>query len=281
MSRIVLFLLSVMVYWGSANATSPVHHEYQFPVIPDSIVVPAERAAFLVRHFWSNSPIEAMVELQTMQTFFYALSKVPYTIKKEAVAITIDKASTDVDILSVVAYYIDCFIGSPESEYCDDELYLESQRLIISSPVPDEYKIAPRWRVGLLSKNPIGSKAPNVPFYDTDGNASDLYSQVMPCVVVFANSECLQCHEELTQFSAELGQMRQLGWNVIVVYLDGIIPVYAVEAKSVLLYADVDNYILENDVYVVRRLPSVYLLDSEIRILVNELRLRDVVEAVR
>ena len=41
------------------------------------------------------------------------------------------------------------------------------------------------------------------------------------------------------------------------------------------------NYILENDVYVVRRLPSVYLLDSEMRIVGKELRLRDVVEAVR
>lgn len=225
---------------------------------------------------WENSPLEAMMEPLAMEVFFYTLSKVPFETRCEAVYNVLDINITDLNRFSLIGQYLDLFIGSPDSDYWDDELYLASQRHIIHSAVPDEYKVTPKWRIELFSKTTIGNEAPNIPLKDYNGNITDLYSQHMPCLLIFANSDCEACQRELTRYNEELQALCKTEWNTVTVYLDGTIPSYANSAS----FADIDNNIIDNDIYVAGRLPSVYILDRRKKIVARDISLQDALDKI-
>lgn len=254
---------------------------YRFPVVPDSIIDMDGRVSYIVTHFWDDSPLEAMREPQTMETFFYAFSKTSQEVKRTAIRNLIDKCVVDTDLYSEVGYYMDFFIGTPESEYWDDDSYLYSQRYIVESPLPDEYKVAPRWRVDIISRTAIGTMAPDIPLRDSKGNMSSLYEQKMPCVIIFADSGCDRCRHEQIGHYDEMKRIGQFGWNIITVYLDGVIPSYADGPDNPSFsFMDVDRNILDNDIYMIRRLPSAYLLDNGKRIVAREIKIEDILSKI-
>ena len=269
-----LIVMAISIYCVIAYPTSC--KGYRFPIIPDSISDPDSRATYVVSHFWDNAETEAMTDAHVLETFFYALGKVPKNVRINAVNYLIDKCIGDTDRLSTVAWYIDFHLGSPESIYRDDTLYLQAQRHIVESPFPDEYKIAPRNRIELLSKNGKGEPAPDFTFTDGEGHQRNLSDIPMPCMLIFADSECGRCCQEQKRLRDELLELRNNGWNIITVYLDGIIPEYARDLPETESVPDTFGHILEDDLYVVRRLPSVYLIDRNKRILEKEINLNEI-----
>ncbi len=276
MQKIGILLALTAVCGGEIMLPATRGCGYELPAVPDSIIGLNSRAVYAVNHFWDNAREEALTEPQVIETFFYALEKVPGDVRQKAVADLIDRCIGNLDRLSLIAWFIDFYIGSPESTFRDDRLYIEAQRHLLDSPIPDEYKIAPRWRVELLTKNEIGSLAPDFSFTDKDGSIRKLYDEPMPCVLIFASSDCGQCRHEQTQSQDVLRKLRRSGWNIISVYLNGHIPDYAASFTEIEAVADIGNYILENDIYVARRLPSVYLIDRNRKIIAKEIRLSEV-----
>lgn len=272
--RKTLFVLISVLCWGGICVSTPAQTQYRFPTVPDTITDSKERTEYVVKHFWENSPSETCLEPQTMETYFYALTKVTFKVRCESVFKLIDDNICNLDRLSVIGFYLDSFVGNPESDYWDDDLYLASQHYIVNCSIPEEYKITPKWRIELFSKTAIGKDAPNVVLKDIYGNTTDLYHQKMPCLLIFANSECERCKNEQSLYSTEIKEAHKMGWNTITVYLDGVIPPHA----STSAFADIDNHIIDDNVYVVRRLPSVYLIDSNKKIVARELKLSDAIK---
>ena len=251
----IRYILIAMMFCVGIHSSAAKQGEYVFPAVPDSIAGASDRAIYAVEHFWDNSTPEAMMEAKVMETFFYALGKVPESVRLRAITDLLDRNCRDLDRFSQIAWFVDTFIGTPDSIYRDDDLYVAAQRHIVCSSIPEEYKIAPRWRIELLSKNKVGDDATDLVFRDVSGQLLSLYGQSFPCVLIFADSGCEQCRQ--------------------VVYLDGTIPGDAVDAKNSVPVADIDNNILENDLYVVRRLPSAYLIDSHKKIVAKEVKLQE------
>lgn len=271
----IRYILIAMMFCVGIHSSAAKQGEYVFPAVPDSIAGASDRAIYAVEHFWDNSTPEAMMEAKVMETFFYALGKVPESVRLRAITDLLDRNCRDLDRFSQIAWFVDTFIGTPDSIYRDDDLYVAAQRHIVCSSIPEEYKITPRWRIELLSKNKVGDDATDLVFRDVSGQLLSLYGQSFPCVLIFADSGCEQCRQEQELYAPDLLKIRQSGWNIIVVYLDGTIPGDAVDAKNSVPVADIDNNILENDLYVVRRLPSAYLIDSHKKIVAKEVKLQE------
>lgn len=275
MTRAILILIALICRTGfPASARDGM--EFVFPAIPDSITDSGKRAEYVVCHFWDNALDADYTDAVVMETFFYALGKISQKERIIAVNNLIDSCIADLDRLSVVASFVDFHLGEPESPYRNDSLYLQSQRHIVDSEVPEEYKLAPRHRIELLTKNPLGAVAPDFTFRQKDGRIMRFAQVQMPCALVFAASECGRCRDELIKYSPDLHSLRLNGWTVLTVYLDGKIPPYTSDFSDIEVVADIGNNILENDIYVARRLPSVYLIDMDRKILEKELLLKDI-----
>lgn len=248
---------------------------YKYPAIPDSIISVSDRQSYLALHYWDYAEEKDFYEPTIAESFFYILSKTSSEPKEAALKHALELSYHDYNRLSMVTFYIDFFIGTPESEYWDDELYLFSQKCIIESNVPEDFKIAPQWRIEVLSKNPLGSIGPDMQLADEQGTVTFLSKLKMPCAVIFASSDCERCKEEQELFASNIEEIRIKGWNVITVYSGDNIPTYASSINSV-PYLDIGKCIEKNDLYIVRRYPSVYLFDKDFKIVGKELKLQDI-----
>lgn len=264
------FLLSIGLSMFASSST------FQFPVIPDSITDRQERLEYVADHFWDNSTNNELLNYPNLETYFFTLSHIEKTKKLHLLNKFVSQCMTDTATYPVISYAVDFLLGSPDSEYWDDTAYLYVQNLILESNLPEEYKIAPRWRIDLLSKNAVGDLAPSTELIDSEGKIIEIRKLKMPCILIFADSDCNRCEEELSASQNILLELHNSGWNIAVVYLDGIIPQYTFKFNIFAPYSDTEQRILENDIYVARRLPCAYVLDSEARILARELKLLDI-----
>lgn len=263
-------LLSIGLFMFASSNT------FQFPIVPDSIVNRQERLEYVAKHFWDNSTNNELLSYPNLETYFYTLSHIENTKKLNLLNEFVNKYMTDTISYPVISYAIDFLLGSPDSEYWDDNAYLHVQNLIIESELPEDFKIASRWRIGLLSKNAVGELAPDVELCDSIGRITEITELRMPCILIFADSDCNRCEDELIASQDILSQLYDRGWNIAVVYLDGIIPQYAIKLNFLMPYSDAKQRILGNDIYVARRLPCAYILDSDARILAKEIKLMNI-----
>jgi len=273
-----LSLVIMICFLGGYMAAKKTNH-YTYPAIPDSVSAPEDRLNYLATHFWENANEHDIYEPHVMESYFYVLSKAGPDIQKSAIKSLLESSFSNSDRFSTIAFYVDFFIGTPDSEYWNDDLYLYSQQCIIESSLSEEYKIAPQWRINLLSKNAIGSIGSDIHLSDINGHETLLSKLKLPCAVIFANSDCEQCKDEQIAHSADIDKIVNSGWNVVTIYINNIIPPYASELHST-PYANTDNSIAEDNLYVVRRLPSVYLFDKDFKIIGRELKLQNLLHEV-
>lgn len=273
--RQLAFVILCLAFAGAAQPAAPTASAYAFPHIPDSISGEADRTMFLIRHFWDASPAEAIAEPAVFETFLYATSKADSITRREVLTDLLDRSAVNPDVFHILTYLIDWHIGSPDGAFWDDEVYIHLMKHIVDSDLPDEYKLAPKWKIELLERNSVGTTAPDFRYIDRCGRPHEFYSEKSPCILVFADSGCTTCQTELRQYAPDLVPAVEAGWKLIVVYLNGEIPQYASAISAITPVADTDNAILANDLYVVRRLPSVYFINTDKQILARELKLHD------
>lgn len=258
---------------------SQTKNSFQFPSVPDSIVNPEERAIYLAQNYWENASPLDIYEPAVIESFFYVVSKIPKEKEKQCLKELLDSSYYNKDRFSTISFYIDFFIGSPDSEYWDDDIYLFTQRCIIESNLEESYKVAPLWRINLLSKNSIGSIATDILLTDINGQKLSLSELKMPCVVIFANSDCEQCKEELSLYSSVIEKVKELNWNVAIIYINGEIPDY-VKAINCTTYINAEEKFEDDDLYVVRWLPSVYVFDKNFKVIAKEVKIKNLLQTI-
>lgn len=247
---------------------------YRFPVVPDSITHPKERAEYLARHFWDTVALKDYDNPVSFNTFLYVVSLTSPEVQKECIDAFLDETFADLDLYSKIAYYLDITIGNAESGLRNDSLYLHAQKHIVGSNLPPEYKTAPVWRISLFEKNKQGSIAKALTLPDETGKEFNLLDLPKPLVVAFAGSECSNCKLELPLLTDRLQDLEANNWTTVIIYVDGKKPGYELPENCYVLY-DKDKKILDDDLYLIRRLPSLYVIGDENIILKSECTIED------
>lgn len=260
------------------------------PVVPDSLTTPEERANFVSAHFWdAMNWKDRQLTLDTAfmeQNFANYLSILPYAdeaAQRRSVASLLQSASADKQAHAFLAWVAEHYLEDPNSPMRSEDIYMVFLDEFIKSPLFDEAKKTRyEYQMERAMKNRPGTVAADFAMTDRDGKRLRLLKAAAEregTLLLFYDPECEHCKEILGeianwQFS---DQMQVLAIDVTgdAVRFERTKGNYP-QGWRVAFATDA---IEDDDLYDFPALPSIYLLDSEGRVILKDTSLRTLASA--
>lgn len=283
MKNVVLrYVVAAMAAVLAANV-AVARDELQLPSVPDSLRTPARRADFIVEHFWDamdwRDTLLTRDEPWMEQNFVNFASLFPHASREVvngAVAGVLDGAACDATAYRMLLGIADRYLYEPESPMHDEESYIAVLEAVLADSVLDPV-VATRYSYQLREalRNRLGTRAADFPMTLAGTRSGDttlygLLDEADETLVIFYDPECDHCIEVISALAASASVARRIASGnlaVVAVYFEGepsqlpalgkIVPGDWVSAYTP------GNPVEENELYAVRRLPSLYLIGRD------------------
>ena len=273
----------------AAWALSP---QFILPSIPTGLTAPADRATFLLLHFWDNMDFDTDSALtaphafeQNFADFMSVFPIVSDSVAALAVENLLQKASANKEAYQTVSRTAEKYLYEPESPVYNEEYYRLFLLSIEASPVlTDAEKSRVAYQLETVNKNRAGSKASNFSFTLPDGTLSELYaSDRTPfTLLMFIDPDCDHCRHTVERIkkSTLIDKLIAGGeLQIIAVYSGderGLWQRYVESALPPHWTAGYDpGTVIENDIYAMPAFPTVYLLDSNLNVAAKNISFSD------
>lgn len=255
----------------------------------DSLQSSFKSAGQIVMHYWDNFNFNDTVVFtdtnfleQYFADYLKIMSEVDYDTVCEAISKFVDSTSLKAGYRIFFSETIDKYLYEPDSPLYNEELYIIFlQNILESSNYPDIEKLRFRHNMNEAMKNRVGTSATDFGFITSDGQLTSLLSspESNHSLLIFFDPDCEHCRETIE----ELVNIPEIN-NLIRNHRLNIIAVYSGEDKELWqIYASSlpDNWIVgfepgqiyEKDLYALPTFPTIYLLDSEKRIIAKNVSL--------
>lgn len=270
---VAIIMLTPVIFVHPALAREAV----ELPAVPDSLRTPADRADFILAHFWDamdwSAPEAASDTLAMEQDFVNYLSVVPYTSPgsiKPAFRSMVKAASTSPRAYMLLLKVAERYLYEPESPDYNEAVYMALLEEIIDSATLDRATLS-RYKFQLeeVSKNRPGQPATDFPIILADGTVTTLLQQAAlndSTLLIFFDPDCDHCRSVIESLAAKLAYNNG-ATNVITVYFEGDESTWN-DIKSTLPSNWINGFtpddpIEEDELYALRRMPTMYLLDRK------------------
>lgn len=269
LTAISLFIASTNIICAQA---------YQYPNIPDSIVGREIRISYMLQHYWDNADFSDSTLLVTPKVtldYLYLLDNSQEKEKQESMEYTISTMVSN-HALGMWLFGMDMYLHSPDSQFHNDELYLQTLEIIMKSDADSVFKDAASKIREIISKNNIGSTAENFTFILKDGKRQNLHDIEAPLLLVIFNnpgcSRCKQTEEEITNNKSIQKLIKKKKLKIL-----AICPTDDFEKWKTHDYPsnwtsgyDIDSVISSKRLYEILQFPSIYLLDKDKKVIIKE-----------
>ena len=281
--------MGLTIILGACTAKANDVPELTMPQLPDSLRLPEERALYLGRHFWdnmdfSNSALTGNEEFmgQNFANFVSIFPVIPADSLPAVVNGLVTEAAVSEEALENIAHIAEMYLYEPESPVYNEEyfiLFLNS--LISSTAYPEVMKERMNALLTDASKNRVGQQAADFGFVTREGKETTLSSlpKSRQTLLIFFDPDCDHCHEVMTLIAENKGINDKIAsgeLNVVAVYSGdekGQWEKYAATLPSGWIVGYEPGKIYDDEIYVLRTFPSVYILDSENRIVAKNVDL--------
>lgn len=282
--RYILILCIIMQASCRSNAK-----ELVLPTIPPTLTLPHERAAYLLVHYWDNldfSDSGTISDSPFMAQSFSDFTSVFPIAGHEAIKAGIDtmlsKASVNPEAVKTLLRIADDYLYEPESPVYNEEHYIIFLNCILDGNYLDESaKMRPRYQLAEALKNRVGYHAADFGFTDRKGNNRNLkdIQSKDEILLIFFNPDCDHCQQVLHELQMDETRKAEIdsGWLTVVAIYSGD------EQATWQAYADTlpENWIVgiepmkiyDEELYVLREFPTVYILDKEHRVKAKNVRI--------
>ena len=271
----------------STDNDIPEGYELPLPEIPDSIVDPQERAGVLLKHFWDGcdfTDTERSLDPDFIEINFVNFINVfPYAGDedvRQAVANLISAAQVDESVLGLVAETAESYLYDPNSPYLSEDYFIVFLEQLLQSPVLEEYqKLRYEMMLKAALKNRPGTMAADFSFTDRKGRVRSLRATPVSdlLLLIFYDPDCESCREVISYLSHNEAVSELIS--------DGILKVLAIysggdrelwESTSVIPEEWTDGFdtgrISNENLYILRASPTLYLLDNNKTVLQKDLQ---------
>lgn len=298
---LALILLATFALSCSSNVRKKASVEH-FPMVQVPTMLDGEqRVAYMADHFWDaffqrgkalSSRDTALVggipepEVeQAVANYITLLGALPlqesYGIVEKFTHRMIECESGDTsssvfeDLSSIYARYV----YDPNSPVRDEDLYTPfARRMSQCSFVPQARRDAYAEEVALTNLNRRGTKAADFVFVDRRGRHYSLYGiRADRTVLFFSNPGCTACKEIIEGLKSVADMDRRIEDGEIAVlniYIDedvsGWLDYMPIYPENWYNGYDSDHIIRTDELYNVRAIPSLYLLDSDKRVILKD-----------
>ena len=258
------------------------------PAIPIYITDQQAATEFMALNYWNNfdfaDPVIteqeereqyfALWERMTEQTFvdyFYGIfPHVPMQIVERSVATLLDKAlDGSRQMFDHFADLFEKYLYDPNSPFRAEEFYIPVLRHIVGSERLDEMdKLRPRSLLEMALKNRPGEIATDFEYTLANGNRGRLHNVRAEGIVLFFNNpDCPDC----MRVKGILEQLNLPGIRVVAIYPDDDLDRWrAAEFPAGWINGYNNTTLRTSSLYDLKAIPTLYLLDSEKRILLKD-----------
>lgn len=278
MKRIILYIVISLCLPLGMKAQDV---SFPLPQVPQMLVTPTDRANYLAVHYWDrfdfkDNSLIGKPEI-TEQGFANFVSIMPYvTEKKEAFAAFAKGMTENTRMQEYLLEVAERYLFDNFSPVYDEELYLLFVEEALKQP---KLTLAQRERLryqqGVAMKNRVNRTAADFGFVLRNGKRMTLNELKADYVLLYLNDpECSACRQvkESLESSEIINRWRKSGrMKILSVCIEGKTEGWknmpAPEGWTD--GCDEERRLLENDLYDLRNLPAVYLLDADKRILLK------------
>lgn len=291
----LLMLLAICTACGNSKANSVSNAEetptdtiskFTLPSIPAMLNSPELRAEYLVRHYWENTNFadtnyvhHPEVTEQAWVDFIDLLRLVPAETADAAIKEMFAQAEKEKVCYLYLAGLADKYLYDPNSPLRNEELYISSLDALIASPILDDTeKIRPQARRELAQKNRVGTKAIDFTYTLASGKKGTLYALNVPYTLLFINNPgCHACGatiEELKNAPSINRAISRKQLQILSLYPDEELEEWKrhlsdLPAEWINGY-DAKQVITEKNLYDLKAIPTLYLLDRDKKVLLKD-----------
>ena len=302
MKKVFVFLSLIVVLSACGSSGSkpaaPASRAFPYVAVPDMISDPEERYAYAVEHYWDKFfegewPTDSSHVLgvsdnemtKGLATFVGLLDYFAVEDAQKLVGSLFNRIetrqaadTTSLFYLRMTDFVSDC-LYNPNSMLRSEDLYLPFVEGLVSSRFTDEARRKGyEFELKTCRMNPYGTQVPDFEYMDAKGRKGTLYGvKAQYTMLFFSNPGCGSCHEIIDEITSrpyvdELIEQKALA--VVNIYVDEDLEswrVYEPEYPDNWINAyDPYQRINEGDLYFVRAIPSLYLLDEQKRVILKD-----------
>ena len=295
-TAVLLVLLSACAGGGSGEALPTRNFpEVQIP----SILPQAELGDFVLDHFWDAyldttgrwfcdsthiGGVNDRILATQLASFLSILENSPQERAGAVMSDFFDKleryqaADTASNVFDWMSDAVEYYLFDPNSEIRSEELFLPFvSKLAVSPFAKEDLRTRYAHAAQVCATHRIGTPASDFRFLDAKGRSHTLYGEkALVTVLLFVNPGCNACEEVVASFESE--RMKELvrtgKVKIIGIYIDDDIDEWMALSDRLPAHwingYDPAGIIRGENLYFVRAIPSIYLLDAEKRILMKD-----------
>ncbi len=245
---------------------------FEYPVAPEEITEFREKCNWLVNNFWNplNLKAKAAVDQRKLNHAFKVYATTAQYADKDVVTASVDKLMKNLQKNPTLLYQMtkaaEESIYSQRAEFWIDELYVRILASALSSKKFPNGK-RPRYELQLktLENSLIGKNPSEFEFERANGEKAQYFPMSTPTIIVFGDPDCEECRMGKLRMQANVDFSKAVSDGKINVLF--IIP--DAEEGWQKKVADYPKYWTVgasdsvSDIYDLREVPEVYVVDSE------------------
>lgn len=253
------------------------------PIVPASLREPAERAAYIMNHFWDTlqftDTVRSLNNDFVEQNFSNFISLFPLASVDDqaaAVHVLLTRAAANADAYKLMLETARKYLYDPNSPMYNEDQYSVFVNTALASKAT---ALAERERMATerewIAKNRVGTTATNFRYRTLSGEVTTLLQTPVSgqMLLVLYDPTCESCHEILKQISENkainqaiaAGELTLLAINLLADTPPSDLP------KTWLTGTDLSN-IQDDELYVIRATPSLYILDTSHTIIAKDIQ---------
>lgn len=264
---------------------------FLLPHIPETLVDPFERAAYLVMHYWdrfdfTNRGLIDRPEIteQAFVNYIDVLNHVSKEKADESLVYTLGKASADTAMYAHFGAMFEKYLYDFNSPFRNEELYLPVIKQLEKSPlIPEGRKSSLRFQKEMAQKNRVGTRAANFSYTLASGKSHELYKLTSEyTLLIFSNPGCSTCEAVIERLTRSNEVNRALSLNnpgrtmltILTVYPDEDLDewlTYLPKMPATWVHGyDKGMKISREKLYDIRAIPTIFLLDKDKKVVLKD-----------
>lgn len=289
--------LTISACGGRAPKALPPATSFPYPEPPAMVTDPTQRASYAVLHFWDKyfeAPSrysEGLTE-QAFANYVTLLQLAPLASAARAQDTLLSRAErseaardTASRMLERILILEEKYLYDVNSPFRNEEFYLPVLRHILAWPdIQPETRARAQHDLPLFSLNRLGEVAADFTYTLRNGRTGTLHGiQADRILMFFSNPGCENCKEIIEALSNSMAVQAQLQdgtLKVLNVYPDEDLSEWFAYMshypKSWINAFDAECIIRGDTIYYLRAIPSLYLLDSQKRVICKDAPLEEI-----
>ncbi|MBR6538643.1 MAG: DUF5106 domain-containing protein [Bacteroides sp.] len=261
---------------------------FELPEVPPILQSVEERLNYVIEHYWDKFDFSdtAYIHLpevteQAMANYVDLLNRTTQEVASSAIQGMLRRAMVEPKMLEYLNKELRRYTTDPNSPIRNEELYEPAAKFLSkTNGINETMRIKAARDLKLIALNRKGSIANNFSYRLPDGKIQQLHQVSSPkTLLLFFDPDCHTCSEVIEELKAS-PILNQATLQIVAIYPEGDADIWRnYLSKLPQNWINGHDYtltVLNHELYNLNAMPTLYLLDTDKRVLVKDGTVREI-----